>query len=238
MTRLGHERYFAHGTDYGARITAYQALFAPDRIAAWHTTLVPAYMFPPSLQARLSDDDESGEGSERSVRAARWVIDELAYTRIQGTKPQSLAYGLTDSPTGLAAWITEKWHGWSDCGTDVESRFSKDDLLTNIAIYWFTGTINSSIRLYYESDRDMVRLEEGQKVIPPAGFALESVVGTRPRDPSDTPRMVAPSRAVLEKVFDVHRFTLMPSGGHFMALEEPEALAREIREFFRPFRGK
>jgi pimeloyl-ACP methyl ester carboxylesterase len=237
MMRLGYQRYFAAGGDYGARISGYQAMFAPEHVAAWHVTLVPGLMLPASLGASSHQDNDEPEGRDRAERWAGWLNYEMAYTRIQGTKPQSLAYGLNDSPGGLAAWITEKWRSWSDCGTDVESRFSKDDLLTNIAIYWFTGTINSSMRLYYESDRDVVRLADGQKVIPPAGFALESPATGRPRLPDDTPRMGAPSRAVCEQAFDVKRWTMMPTGGHFMALEEPEALVREMREFFRPYRA-
>jgi pimeloyl-ACP methyl ester carboxylesterase len=131
---------------------------------------------------------------------------------------------LTDSPAGLAAWIVEKFHTWSDCGGDVERRFTKDQLLTNIMFYWATASANSSCRLYCETMR------AGK--FPPTGFRVEVPTGCAifPRE------LVKPPRAWAEKIYNVKRWKRFESGGHFAAMEEPAALVREIREFFRPLR--
>jgi microsomal epoxide hydrolase len=153
-----------------------------------------------------------------------FLKEETGYQMIQGTKPQTLAYGLTDSPVGLAAWIVEKFRTWSDCGGDVERRFTKDELLTNITIYWVTGAIGSSFWPYYARLHSKWPLPDGARTEVPSGYAAF------PKE------IVKPPRPWAEKVFNITRWTVMPSGGHFAALEEPEALAREIREFFRPLR--
>jgi pimeloyl-ACP methyl ester carboxylesterase len=144
---------------------------------------------------------------------------------LHSTKPQTLAYGLNDSPVGLAAWILEKFRAWSDCDGEVERRFSKDELLTNIMIYWVTETINSSMRLYYETIRMPPPLKVGQHIEVPAGVALF------PKD------ILLPPREWVERSFRLQRWTQMPRGGHFAALEEPELLAEDIRAFFRPLRA-
>jgi hypothetical protein len=141
---------------------------------------------------------------------------------MHSTKPQTLASGLNDSPVGLAAWIVEKFRAWSDCDGDVERRFSKDELLTNIMIYWVTETINSSIRMYYENTRMSPPLKAGQHIEVPAGVALFS------KD------IKLPPRELAERSLRVQRWTHLPRGGHFAALEEPELLAEEIPAFFRP----
>ncbi|MGI8476209.1 MAG: alpha/beta fold hydrolase [Thermomicrobiales bacterium] len=144
---------------------------------------------------------------------------------VQGTRPQTLAYGLNDSPAGLAAWIVEKFRAWSDCGGDVETRFSKDELLTNITIYWATETINSSFHPYYE-DMSGPRRDPAQRTEAPTGFAMF------PKDISPAPRVTA------ERFFNVQCWTEMSRGGHFAAMEEPELLADDIRAFFRPLRDR
>ncbi len=149
---------------------------------------------------------------------------------IQGTKPQSLAYGLMDSPAGLAGWIVEKWRRWSDCGGDVESLFTRDELLTTIALYWFTGTVNSANRLYYESRTHPVRLVEGERVRPPAGFLLERFIDGPNGNVGPPPR----SRA--DEVYDVRRWTIAEAGAHFPAMENPDLYVAEIRAFFRDLR--
>ena len=154
-----------------------------------------------------------------------------AYAMIQGTRPQTLADGLNDSPAGLAAWIVDKFQRWSDCDGDVERCFSKDELLTNVMIYWVTGTIGSSFLPYHDVVHATVPrwiLEKAKELVGsskvPAGFALF------PKDLSHPPREWA------QRFFDVQRWTEMPRGGHFAALEQPELLARDIRDFFRPLR--
>jgi pimeloyl-ACP methyl ester carboxylesterase len=137
---------------------------------------------------------------------------------------------LTDSPAGLAGWIVEKWRRWSDCAGDVQQMFTRDELLTTIAIYWFTGTINSANRLYYESRHSPVALAEGERVRPPAGFLLERVVD------GPTPNIGAPPRRRAESVYDVHRWTVADRGLHFPAMENPDLYVEELRAFFRPLR--
>ncbi len=146
---------------------------------------------------------------------------ETGYQWIQGTKPQTLAYGLNDSPAGLAAWIVEKFRTWSDCHGDVEKSFTRDQLLTNVMIYWVTQTINSSTRLYYEARHHPWRLKPGTRIEAPTAVALFPA------------ELVRPPRHWAERVYDVKRWTVMPKGGHFAAMEEPELLAADVREFYR-----
>ncbi|MFQ5695124.1 MAG: alpha/beta fold hydrolase, partial [Terriglobia bacterium] len=145
---------------------------------------------------------------------------ETGYQWIQGTKPQTLAYGLTDSPAGLAAWIIEKFRTWSDCGGDLESRFTRDQILTNVMIYWVTGTIGSSIRLYYEARRHPWRLRAGERIEAPTAVAVF---------PGE---LLRPPRCWAERAYNIRSWTEMPRGGHFAAMEEPALLAADIRAFF------
>jgi len=143
---------------------------------------------------------------------------------IQGTKPQTLAYGLTDSPVGLAAWIVEKFRTWSDCGGEVERRFSRDVLLTNIMLYWVTGAIGSSFWPYYARHHSPWPISERRPVTAPTAYAAF------PRE------IIRPPRSLAQRVYNIRRWTAMPAGGHFAALEEPELLAADIRAFFRELR--
>ena len=175
-----------------------------------HVTLVIGAPYLGPGAAPLSD-------GERAFLAERdeWRSEEGGYGHIQGTKPQTLAYGLGDSPAGLAGWIVEKFRTWSDCGGDVESVYTREELLTNISLYWFTGTIGSSVRLYYESQRDPLRLGSGERILPPAA------VTTFPKEISHPPREWC------ERIFaDLRRFSEMQSGGHFAALETPGCAGR------------
>jgi microsomal epoxide hydrolase len=146
--------------------------------------------------------------------------EETGYQQIQGTKPQTLAYGLNDSPAGLAAWITEKFRTWTDCGGDLERRVSKDELLTNIMIYWVTQSINSSTRLYYEARHHPWRPDRDKRIETPTAAAIF---------PGE---ILKPPRQWAERAFNIVRWTVMPSGGHFAAMEEPKLLADDIRAFF------
>ncbi|MDF2780294.1 MAG: putative epoxide hydrolase, partial [Geminicoccaceae bacterium] len=136
------------------------------------------------------------------------------------------AFALTDSPAGLAAWIIEKFRAWSDCGGDLESVFSKDQLLANIGLYWLTGAIGSSFWPYYARMHGPWPIPKGESVGVPTGYA------EFPRE------ILRPPRTLAARSFsDIRRWSVMPRGGHFAALEQPEALAHEIREFFRPLRA-
>jgi microsomal epoxide hydrolase len=150
--------------------------------------------------------------------------DGTGYQQIQGTRPQTLGYGLNDSPAGLAAWIVEKFRAWSDCGGDVETRFSKDELLTNVMLYWVTQSITSSTRLYCETMRaGRFGPTDGKVQVPTAGAIF-------PKELYKSPRSWA------EAAFNLKRWTVFESGGHFAALEEPAALVDDIRGFFRDLR--
>ena len=147
-----------------------------------------------------------------------------AYALIQGTRPQTLGYALTDSPVGLAGWISEKFRVWSDCGGDPERCFTRDQMLTNISIYWFTGNITSSLRLYKERLRAMPPLAPGQLVGVPFG------------DAAFPKEIIRPPREYAARFYDVRRWTEMPRGGHFAAMEQPVLLADDVRAFFRDLR--
>jgi pimeloyl-ACP methyl ester carboxylesterase len=155
-----------------------------------------------------------------------FLKEETGYQWIQGTRPQTLAFGLTDSPTGLAAWIAEKFRAWSDCGGDLESVLSKDELLANISLYWFTGAIGSSFFPYYARMHRPWPVPDDHPIMVPTGYAQF------PRE------ILRPPRSLAERAFaDIRRWSVMPRGGHFAAMEQPQALAHEIREFFRPLRS-
>ncbi|HEY3418509.1 MAG TPA: epoxide hydrolase [Armatimonadota bacterium] len=216
---LGYRQFVAGGGDFGSGVTRYLAIAHPELLIGIHLTYL-GYPIDPGDQSDLS-------AAEQQYRKAvqEWVMREGAYAMIQSTKPQTLAFGLNDSPVGLAAWLAEKYRAWSDCDGDIERSFTKDELLTNVMIYWATGTINSSIRTYYENGHLPSALQPGQHIEVPAGIALF------PKD------INLPTREWAERSLRVQRWTEMPRGGHFAALEEPELLVEDIRAFFRPFRA-
>ncbi|HYY56996.1 MAG TPA: epoxide hydrolase [Pyrinomonadaceae bacterium] len=218
MEGLGYARFGAQAGDVGTGITTRLGLLFPERIIGIHLT-DPAWPYLGAGARELSAAERAYVEEE-----ARWQRDEGAYGDLQATKPQTLSYGLNDSPAGLAAWIVEKFRAWSDCDGDIERRFTKDELLTNLTIYWATETINSSVRLYYESRRNPTPFKQGERVEVPTALAIF------PKDIDQPPREWA------ERSYNVKRWTRMPRGGHFAALEEPELLAEDIRAFFRPLR--
>jgi microsomal epoxide hydrolase len=223
MELLGYERYIAQGGDWGSAISTALAVKRPDRVMALHLNMILG--FPPDPADPLAGLSEA----ERKSQAwkAEYNLHETGYIAIQGTKPQSLAYGLTDSPVGLAAWITEKFKRWSDCGDNLESSFTKDQLLENVMLYWVTGTINSAMRLYYESHgpgRQSASFLAG-------GVDVPTGLANYPAEIAPTPRLWA------EQIFrNIVRWTDMPRGGHFAAFEQPVAFVEELREFARSFR--
>jgi pimeloyl-ACP methyl ester carboxylesterase len=220
MAGLGYERFGAQGGDWGASVTTCLGKLFPEALVGIHLNFIPGSYQPPVADGETLSDEEKAFLACR----ADWVDRESGYGHIQGTKPQTLAYALTDSPLGLAAWIVEKFRSWADCAGDVERVFSKDELLTNIAIYWFTETIGSSLRLYREGRFAPLRFAAGERVAVPVGIA---------KLPFEIPM---PPRRWVERVYDVVRWTELPRGGHFAALEQPELLAEDIRAFFRPLR--
>ena len=212
---LGYEKFVAQGGDWGAAITTALGTNHSDSVASIHLTMSSTGTDVPE-GVQLSADEK-----KFLQHRAWWQEEEGAYGHIQRTRPQTLTYGLTDSPAGLAAWIVEKWRVWSDCDGDIESRFTKDQLLTHLTIYWVTQTIESSIRLYYESGKMKPVLPFGQKAKVPTSYAFFPV------------EISYPPREWLERFFDLKRYTKMTSGGHFAATEEPQLLVQDIRDSFR-----
>ncbi len=216
MRELGYERFAAQGGDLGAGVSTALGLDHPNSIIGIHLNYISGRVL---LGGTLDQtpDDKAAAAFVAELRA--WADSEGGYSHLQSTKPQTLSYGLNDSPVGLAAWIIEKFRTWSDCGGDVERVFTRDELLTNVMIYWVTQTIGSSVRLYYESRQQPLRLSSAIRVKPPVAVVVF---------PKELPM---PPRALAEGGFNIVRWTAMPKGGHFAALEQPELLARDIREF-------
>ena len=210
---LGYRRYAVRGGDFGAGIAEQLAAHYPESVVGIHVTSeTPRAQDPPA------DPSPAIRDYLRAVE--RWQATEVGYGRQQSTKPQTLAYPLNDSPAGLAGWLVEKFRRWSDCDGDVERRFSKDQLLTNISIYWFTATIGSSMRLYYETARQ----SPGRPQVPTA-----RLMSTRD--------MVPTPREWVERRSRVDRWTEVDRGGHFLEWEEPQLVADDMRAFFRPLRA-
>ena len=217
---LGYQRFGAQGGDWGASVTAKLGLSHGDKVVGIHSTSVTRptpYLGPGTPEL---SEAEKGLLQQRE----NWMAAEGGYSHIQGTKPQTLSYGLNDSPAGLAAWIVEKYRTWSDCGGDVETRFTKDELLTTVTIYWVTQSIGSSTKLYYETLRKPWNLEKDEKIQVPCGIAVFPA------------EISVPPREWAERSYNVQQWTVMPSGGHFAALEEPVRLVEDVRNFFRPLR--
>ena len=216
---LGYARYGAQGGDYGA-FTATRLGFAhPGNLLGIHINLLTVRRDGPPPATPTPEEVQYQQD------LAHWLKEETGYQWIQGTKPQTLAYGLTDSPAGLAAWIAEKFRSWTDCAGVIESAVTRDHLLANIALYWFTGAIGSSFWPYYARMHEGWPIPKGATIGVPMGYCAF------PRE------IIRPPRSVAEKFYtNIQRWTPMTRGGHFAAMEQPEALAGEIRAFFRPLR--
>jgi pimeloyl-ACP methyl ester carboxylesterase len=216
---LGFQRYGAQGGDYGAFTASRLGHAHPDGLAGIHINLltIPRDRAPPPKPT----EEERQYFQELAV----WLKEEAGYQWIQGTKPQTLAYGLTDSPAGLLAWIAEKFRTWSDCGGDLESAINRDHLLADVSLYWFTGAIGSSFWPYYARLHGQWPIPSGGTVDVPMGYAAF------PKE------IIRPPQSIAQQTYtDIRRWTVMPRGGHFAAMEQPEALAAEIQAFFRPLR--
>ncbi len=212
---LGYGRYGAQGGDWGAVIATWLAFDQPAAVAGLHLNMAG---LGPNLAGAppLTQEEKDYLAGWEKAR-----LEEFGYMIQQGSRPQSLAYGLSDSPVGLAGWLVEKYRAWSDCGGDPAGAISRDEILTLITLYWVTGTIGSSMRLYHEHRRAKDQLPPGGRVAVPVGFA-------------DFPKEIlrAP-RSWVERAYNVVQWTTHPKGGHFAALEQPEALAEDIRRFYR-----
>lgn len=218
MRGLGYQRYGAHGGDFGSGVSAIMALDDPGPMIGLHLSNldIPPYDGPGSRP--LSE-------AERAYLAVnqRWAEVERGYSAIQSTKPQTVGYGLNDSPAGLAAWILEKWRTWTDSGGDLDRRFSRDFLSTTLTIYWATQTITSSMRDYYDNRWTPVGLGPDDHIAVPTGIA---VFGNQFVEEGEPPR------EWVERLYNVCRWTSMPRGGHFAPIEEPDLLAADLAAFF------
>ncbi|KZM69071.1 epoxide hydrolase family protein [Nocardia terpenica] len=218
MSALGYSRFGAAGGDHGSHVSRYLGLDHADRVVAVHRTDAGLPVFTGD-RADLTPEERAWLDD-----AATWGATEGAYAAVHRTKPQTAAFGLTDSPVGLAAWIVEKLRAWSDCGGDLERSFTKDEILTNVTIYWLTETIGSSMRMYH-ANAAIPPAQHARRVEVPSGFALF---------PGD---IMLPPRTWLGRMANTVRVTEPARGGHFAPFEEPELYAEELRAFFRPYRA-
>ncbi|MCI0687472.1 MAG: epoxide hydrolase [Sporichthyaceae bacterium] len=217
MRGLGYQRYGAQGGDTGEAVTLFMALDNPDPLLGIHLhTLLGSPYLDPAVPLAPAEQ-------EYVAQIERWDEAERGYSSVQSTKPQTVGYGLADSPAGLAAWILEKWRSWADSGGDLDARFSRDFLLTMLTLYWATNTITSSMRDYYDKRWFLKPVGPHDFVTVPTGIALfdNQFVFTG-----------NPPREWAERLFNVQRWTQMPRGGGFAPIEEPELLARDIAAFF------
>jgi len=216
MARLGYARYGAQGGDWGSTITASLGALDPQHCAGIHVTL-----------AMNSRPNVTGESTREEARALAGIEHyrewDSGYAMQQSTRPQTLAYGLTDSPAGQAAWILEKFWAWTDCNGHPENILSRDEMLDNVMLYWVTATAASSARLYWESF--------GWKRITAPAVSAPTGVAVFPKE------IIAPVRKWMESRFtNIQHWTEMPKGGHFAAFEQPDLLVQDVRKFFRPLR--
>lgn len=216
---LGHRRFAAQGGDWGASIAPRLAIAHAEKLLGIHVNLLMIRRDP------TPPPNATPEELAYVKQLATWLEEETGYQWIQGTRPQTLAFGLSDSPAGLAAWIMEKFRAWTDCRGDVESALNRDHMLANISLYWFTGAIGSSMWPYYARKHGTWPIPEGRTVDVPTGYAAFPA------------EIVRPPRSIAARSFaNIQRWTTMPRGGHFAAMEQPELLAEDVRAFFRPLR--
>jgi pimeloyl-ACP methyl ester carboxylesterase len=221
MGELGYERFGAQGGDWGSTVSTALGLDFPQHIIGIHLNYI-AGRFLLGGTLNQPPDDDVAKAFLAILRV--WWDSEGGYSHVQGTKPQTLGYALNDSPAGLAAWIVEKFRTWSDCAGDPDRIFTRDEILTNVMIYWVTQTINSSTRMYFETRERPLQLSPSNRVQPPVAVAL-------------FPKEIAmPPRALAERGYNIVRWNTMPRGGHFAAMEQPGLLAQDIREFFASLR--
>jgi pimeloyl-ACP methyl ester carboxylesterase len=216
MSALGYRRFGAQGGDWGSFITSVLGHRFAERMTGIHLNLLPVRRDPAMLP------NPNAEEKAYLTQLNNFLKEETGYQWIQGTKPQTLAFALTDSPAGLAAWIVEKFHAWTDNAGSPEDAVSRDEMLANISLYWFTGAIGSSFWPYYARMHGPWPIPDGETVTVPMGYA------EFPKE------ILSPPRTLAARTYtDIRRWSRMPKGGHFAALEQPEALAREVAEFFR-----
>jgi pimeloyl-ACP methyl ester carboxylesterase len=217
---LGYKHFGIQGGDWGGITAARMGYAHAGKLIGIHVNFLAVRREPDLIK------NPTPEQQAFIDQLKHWLKEDAAYASIQGTRPQTLSFGLTDSPAGLAAWIVEKFRAWSDCGGDVESVFTRDQMLANISFYWFTGAIGSSFYPYYFRMHRPWMIPDGAAVTAPTAYA------EFPKE------MLHPPRSLAEPMFtNIRRWTVMKKGGHFAAMEQPEALAEDVRAFYRSLRG-
>jgi pimeloyl-ACP methyl ester carboxylesterase len=222
---LGYDRFAAQGGDWGQLVSAQIGHKYPEHLIGLHLTLaLPLDFFETPLPGEL----DYAEGERHLYHhTQRRMVHATSHIAVQSADPQNLAYGMHDSPVGLLAWLLDRRRSWSDSGGDVESRFSKDDLITLTMLYWVGESFVTSARYYWEARHDLWKpVDDAWPVVrAPTGMAVF------PQD------LLIMPKAWMEKYFNLQRLTYMTSGGHFAPAEEPQALVQDVREFFRPLRA-
>jgi pimeloyl-ACP methyl ester carboxylesterase len=218
MHRLGYSRYGAQGGDWGAQVATRIAAYDPDHCVALHLNMPIAGA--PEEPLPITEEEEAGLAA-----MARFQREEAAYAQLQGSKPQTLGLALNDSPAGLLSWIVEKFRTWSDCDGDPATVFTRDQLITNVMLYWVTETITSSARLYWET------MHSGALQDPPDFVAVPTGIARYPKE-----EVLRFPRAWVEQRYNVTHWAVMPRGGHFAAMEQPELFVDDVRTFFRTVR--
>ncbi len=221
---LAYDKFAVHGGDWGALVGSQLGHKYPQHLIGLHLSImVPLDLF----EKGLPDESEFAPDERHKFETnTNFFLHEDGYFKIQATKPQTVAYGLNDSPVGLCAWILEKRRTWGDCNGDVESRFSKDELITTMMIYWITETFGTSARYYYEAAHRLWQPEHDRTPVVEAPTAIACF----PKEVIQMPKAWA------ERYYNLQRWTPMPSGGHFAPMEEPQALIEDVRSFFRGLR--
>lgn len=215
IKEAGYEKVFVQGGDFGAGISTALALKYPETILGLHLNYIHSSYLPFMADGEQFTEEEI----EFQKNTDDWYKTEGAYAHQHRTKPLTLAYGLNDSPVGLCAWIIEKFYGWSDCNGNIESIFTKDELLSNISLYWITETIHSSIRFYNEAGKAPLHFKKNDFINAPVGIA---------RFHKEEP---FPPRKFIERGYNIQHWTDIPKGGHFASMEQPGLLADDILKF-------
>jgi microsomal epoxide hydrolase len=216
MSRLGYQRYGAQGGDWGSGISRELGAIAPENVIGVHLNMLLTFPRGDSDLAALTDDDK-----QRLATGDHYLKELSGYMRIQSTRPQTLGFGLADSPVGQLAWIAEKFKEWTDSAKVPEDAVDRDHLLTNVMLYWLTNTATSSARLYFEAVKSFSRPLE---VTIPVGIAVF------PHD------IAQPVRFLAEKTNNIVHWSEFDRGGHFAAMEEPDLLIADVRKFFSTLR--
>lgn len=217
---LGYDRFALQGGDWGSFVCSRIAYDVPEKVIGLHLNMLPLQRNPATVDDPTPDEAAYLDGLRSFLK------EETGYQWIQGTRPQTLSFGLTDSPAGLAAWIFEKFHVWTDCDGDLETAVDLDTVLANISLYWFTGCIGASFHPYYARMHSPWPIPDGGPITPPTAYAAF------PKE------IIRPPRTLAERVYkDLRRWTPFDRGGHFAAMEQTEALADDILEFLRPLRS-